>query len=94
MKLRTQTMIRISYRAAFFFIVLAFGVAVPAALAQQLSNKPLIDITGYVIDATVVPATHQLHATAKVSFTALDAVPVAPTRCSSCKRLAPAPRPT
>ncbi len=77
MKLRTQTMIRISYRAAFFFIVLAFGVAVPAALAQQLSNKPLIDITGYVIDATVVPATHQLHATAKVSFTALDAVPVA-----------------
>ena len=77
MKLRTQTMIRISYRAAFFFIVLAFGVAVPAALAQQLSNKPLIDITGYVIDATVVPATHQLHATAKVSFTVLDAVPVA-----------------
>ncbi len=46
-------------------------------MAQQLSNKPLIDITGYVIDATVVPATHQLHATAKVSFTALDAVPVA-----------------
>ena len=77
MKLRTQTMIRISYRAAVFFVVLAFGAAVPAALAQQLSNKPLIDITGYVIDATVVPATHQLHATAKVSFTALDAVPVA-----------------
>jgi len=77
MKLRTQTMIRISYRAAVFFAVIAFGAAVPAALAQQLSNKPLIDITGYVIDATVVPATHQLHATAKVSFTALDAVPVA-----------------
>jgi aminopeptidase N len=77
MKLRTQTMIRISYRAAVFFVVLAFGAAVPAALAQQLSNKPLIDITGYVIDATVVPATHQLHATAKVSFTALDVVPVA-----------------
>ena len=77
MKLRTQTMIRISYRAAVFFVVLAFGAAAPAALAQQLSNKPLIDITGYVIDATVVPATHQLHATAKVSFTALDAVPVA-----------------
>jgi Peptidase family M1 domain/Tetratricopeptide repeat len=77
MKLSTQTMIRISYRAAVFFAVIAFGAAVPAALAQQLSNKPLIDITGYVIDATVVPATHQLHATAKVSFTALDAVPVA-----------------
>jgi len=77
MKLSTQTMIRISYRAAVFFAVIAFGAAVPAALAQQLSNKPLIDITGYVIDATVVPATHQLHATAKVSFTALDGVPVA-----------------
>ena len=47
------------------------------ARAQQISNKPLIDITGYVIDATVIPATHELHCTAKVSFTALDALPVA-----------------
>ncbi len=47
------------------------------AQAQQISNKPLLDITGYVIDLTVQPATHQMHATARVSFTALDAVPVA-----------------
>ena len=46
------------------------------AHAQQLSNKPLINITGYVIDASLDPATHQLHATARVTFTALDALPV------------------
>ena len=48
-----------------------------AAYAQQLSSKPLINITGYVIDASLDPATHQLHATARVTFTALDALPVA-----------------
>jgi aminopeptidase N len=48
-----------------------------AGQAQQLSTKPLINITGYVIDASVDPATHQLHATARVTFTALDALPVA-----------------
>jgi aminopeptidase N len=68
-------MTRIFSRAAVFSVVLTLGLAV--GHAQQLSTKPLIDITGYTIDATVIPATHQLHATAKVSFTALDALPVA-----------------
>ena len=77
MKLRTQTMTRLFYRSALSFIVLTLGLTAPAALAQQLSNKPLINITGYVIDASLIPSTHELHATAKVSFTALDALPVA-----------------
>ncbi len=47
------------------------------AQQQQLSTKPLINITGYVIDATLDPATHQLRATARVTFTALDVLPVA-----------------
>ena len=75
MNLRTHTLTHIS-RAALFTVVV-FALVANAVRAQQISNKPLIDITGYVIDATVIPATHELHATAKVSFTALDALPVA-----------------
>jgi Peptidase family M1 domain/Tetratricopeptide repeat len=74
---RTYTMTRLLFRAALFSTVLTFGLTATVAGAQQLSNKPLMNITGYVIDATVIPATHQLHATAKVSFTVLDALPVA-----------------
>jgi hypothetical protein len=74
---RTHTMTRLLFRATLFSAVLAFGLTAGVAVAQQLSNKPLIDITGYVIDASVIPATHQLRATAKVSFTALDTLPVA-----------------
>ena len=74
---RTHTMTRLLFRATLFSAVLAFGLTARVAVAQQLSNKPLLDITGYVIDASVIPATHQLRATAKVSFTALDALPVA-----------------
>jgi aminopeptidase N len=68
-------MTRLFSRAAVFSVVLslAFGVA----RGQQLSTKPLMNITGYVIDVTVIPSTHELHATAKVSFTALEALPVA-----------------
>ncbi len=76
MNLRTHTLPHLS-RGAFFSVVAVFALMATAARAQQISNKPLIDITGYVIDATVIPETHQLHATAKVSFTALDALPVA-----------------
>jgi len=74
---RTHTMTRLLFRATLFSAFLVSGLTVAVAGAQQLSNKPLIDITGYVIDLSVIPATHQLHATAKVSFTALDALPVA-----------------
>ncbi|MFL6429766.1 MAG: tetratricopeptide repeat protein [Acidobacteriaceae bacterium] len=68
-------MTRLFYRAAVVSVVLTLGLVV--AHAQQLSTKPLINITGYNIDASVIPSTHQLHATAKVTFTALDALPVA-----------------
>jgi aminopeptidase N len=70
-------MTRLLFRATFFSAVLTFGLTARVVVAQQLSTKPLINITGYTIDATVIPATHQLHATAEVSFTALDALPVA-----------------
>ncbi|HEY3989603.1 MAG TPA: M1 family aminopeptidase [Acidobacteriaceae bacterium] len=70
-------MSRLFYRALFLSIVLTFGLSASAGFAQELSTKPLINITGYTIDATLIPATHELHATAKVSFTALDALPVA-----------------
>jgi aminopeptidase N len=76
MNLRTHTLTHLS-RAALFSVVAVFALMATVARAQQISNKPLIDITGYVIDATIIPETHQLHATAKVSFTALDALPVA-----------------
>jgi hypothetical protein len=68
-------MTRLFSRAAVFSVVLSLAFVV--ARAQQLSTKPLMNITGYVIDVTVIPSTHELHATAKVSFTALDALPVA-----------------
>jgi Peptidase family M1 domain/Tetratricopeptide repeat len=67
-------MTRLFSRAAVFSVLLTLGLV---AHAQQLSTKPLINITGYTIDATVIPSSHVLHATAKVSFTALDALPVA-----------------
>jgi aminopeptidase N len=68
-------MTRNFFRAAVFSVVLSLGFV--TAHAQQLSTKPLINITGYAIDVTVIPSTHELHATAKVSFMALDALPVA-----------------
>lgn len=77
MNVSTQTRTRPTLLPALLAAVLAVFAGAATVRAQQLSTKPLIDITGYVIDATVIPATHQLHATAKVTFTALDALPVA-----------------
>ena len=77
MELRAASMTRLLHRAALFSLVLTCGPASTVARSQTLSTKPLIDVTGYVIDATVNPANHELHATARVSFTALDALPVA-----------------
>ncbi len=76
MEFRAAPMTRLLHRAAILSLVLTVGLSTMAR-AQTLSTKPLIDVTGYVIDATVNPATHELHATARVSFTALDALPVA-----------------
>ena len=64
-------------RAAFLCLAVVVTLTASTGGAQTLSTKPLIDITGYTIDATLDPATHQLHATARVSLTALDALPVA-----------------
>ena len=88
MNLRTAHHDSFSFSRALFSVVLTFGVAATAAVAQQLSTKPLINITGYVIDVTVIPATHQLHATAQVSFTALDALPVATFELHSALKVA------
>jgi tetratricopeptide (TPR) repeat protein len=38
--------------------------------ASLAAERPLIDVTGYVIDAELDPATHKLSATTKVTFTA------------------------
>jgi hypothetical protein len=77
MNLRIPMQTRLLSRAALSFAGLVFVLTATIVSAQQISNKPLLDITGYVIDVSVIPATHELHATAKVSFTALDALPVA-----------------
>jgi hypothetical protein len=63
---------RIGLQWAFFpavagLLAAGMGVAVPA-LAQR--ERPALNITGYVIDAELDPATHHITATAAVSFTA------------------------
>ncbi|MDQ1694539.1 MAG: hypothetical protein QOH85_2074 [Acidobacteriaceae bacterium] len=78
---------RLLQRSALLLLVLALAVGATNARAQQISNKPLINITGYVIDLTLQPATHQMHATARVSFTALDTVPVAPFELHSALKV-------
>ena len=88
MNLRTHTMTRLLFRAALLFTGVAFGLAASVADAQQISTKPLINITGYVIDVTMIPATHQLHARAKVSFTALDTLPEATFELHSALKVA------
>src|SRR5579871_3160751 len=47
------------------------SVSSPHLFAAERSN---INITAYVIDAQLDPATHTLKATARVTFTALDNV--------------------
>ncbi len=50
--------------------------ALHAQYAAQ-SGTPLVDVTGYVIDATVTPAAHTLAATAQVTFTPTEDLPTA-----------------
>lgn len=45
-------------------VLVLFGLLAPAARAQ----RPALNITSYVIDAEILPATHSLSATAVVSF--------------------------
>jgi hypothetical protein len=49
---------------------LAMGLLMVAPLAAQRPERPALNITGYVIDAELEPATHHLAATVAVSFTA------------------------
>jgi aminopeptidase N len=72
----TDLLVRALLRCSAALCLLALMTLASASHAQQLSTKPLINITGYVIDASLDPSTHQLHATARVTFTALDALPV------------------
>ncbi|MGA2086006.1 MAG: peptidase M1, partial [Terracidiphilus sp.] len=49
---------------------LACALMIAAPLAAQRPERPALNITGYVIDAELEPATHHLAATAAVSFAA------------------------
>ncbi|MGA2276969.1 MAG: M1 family aminopeptidase [Terracidiphilus sp.] len=49
---------------------LACVLMITAPLFAQRSERPALDVTGYVIDAEIDTATHHLAATAAVSFTA------------------------
>ena len=49
---------------------LACALMMVAPLAAQRPERPALNITGYVIDAELEPATHHLAATAAVSFAA------------------------
>ena len=49
---------------------LACTLMIAAPLAAQRPERPALNITGYVIDAELEPATHHLAATAAVSFAA------------------------
>jgi aminopeptidase N len=65
-------------------VVLAAMVLVQPALA---ADRPNMQVTGYVIDADIDPATHALKATARVSVTALDTVATAVFQLNSALRV-------
>jgi aminopeptidase N len=51
-------------------LILGSGFFTPSVLQAQRPERPTLDITGYVIDAEIDPATHHLAAKAAVTFTA------------------------
>jgi aminopeptidase N len=51
-------------------LILSAGFFKPSPLEAQRPERPTLDITGYVIDAEIDPATHHLAAKAAVTFTA------------------------
>ncbi len=51
-------------------LILGGGFFTPRPLAAQRPERPTLDITGYVIDAEIDPASHHLTAKATVTFTA------------------------
>jgi hypothetical protein len=66
---------RIAQIAAALALLAMTTFSARQALAAE---KPVVNITGYTIDAELVPKTHMLTATAHVTFTALDDLPVVP----------------
>lgn len=71
MKMHISKRCRFSFVRLFLFAMGAvfFAASAPHLLAQQ---RPMINITGYTIDAELSPADHKLSATARVTFTALN----------------------
>jgi aminopeptidase N len=61
--------------AFLFALMAALSFASRSAIAQ--AQRPTINITAYNIDAEIDPDAHSLKATAKVTFTALEAVDTA-----------------
>ena len=88
MHARMNLITRLLPRCLLLSLALTLAVGGVDARGQQISNKPLINITGYVIDLALQPATHEMHATARVSFTALDTVPVATFELHSALKVA------
>lgn len=58
--------------AVAMVLALVWAAAIPLAVPAraQASRQPALDITGYVINAELLPSTHHISATAKVTFTA------------------------
>ncbi|MBT9330484.1 M1 family aminopeptidase [Paracidobacterium acidisoli] len=54
------------------------AVTIFTARSAAAADRPVINITAYNIDAELTPSTHTLTATARVTFTALDDLPVVP----------------
>ncbi len=61
--------------AVLFTLIATLRFASPPAVAQ--AQKPTINITAYAIDAQIDPDAHTLKATAKVTFTPLQAIDTA-----------------
>ena len=66
----------VSHLCRFSFALLFVALTCSTAYLYA-AEKPVIDITGYVINAQLSPADHKLTATAHVTFTALDNIGVA-----------------
>ena len=69
---------RIARRALRRLVVSSLACLVLLApVALNAAEKPRLNVTDYVIDAEIIPATHKLVAHAKVTATALEDVSIA-----------------
>jgi tetratricopeptide (TPR) repeat protein len=65
-----KTCTQVLFRSALGLIAAACAVSPSVPVAAQRSERPVLNITGYVIDAELDTTAHHLSATATVSFTA------------------------